>query len=117
MALHEREEYSRAVEERADAERRAAYPTPDDELVGVAEEIRGQLALQERYGMNFKQQELIGGLIAITARLEQQHQKEEQHRKQVVMDAENDDQQLVFVEEGRSAQQQEMVETGQAEDS
>ena len=47
MALHEREEYSRAVEERADAERRAAYPTPDDELVGVVEEISDQLALDE----------------------------------------------------------------------
>ena len=117
MALHEREEYSRAVEERADAERSAAYPTPDDELAGVAEEIRGQLALQERYGMNFKQQELIAALIAITARLGQQNQNEEQHRKQVVADEEDDDQQLVFVEEGRRAQQEEMVETGQAEES
>ena len=83
----------------------------------MAEEIRGQLALQERYGMNFKQQELIAALIAITARLGQQNQNEEQHRKQVVADEEDDDQQLVFVEEGRRAQQEEMVETGQAEES
>ena len=50
---HEREQYSRAVEETTDAERSAAYPTPDDGLAGVAEEVRDLLTLQES-----KQQEL-----------------------------------------------------------
>ena len=47
IVLHERDEYSEAVEERTEAERSASYPTPDDELVGVVEEISDQLALDE----------------------------------------------------------------------
>ena len=63
IALHEREQYPCAVERRADAENSAAYPTPDDQLVAVAADIRDQLALEERYGLNVKQQEFIEVLI------------------------------------------------------
>lgn len=44
VALHERKEYCRAVEERTEAEKIATYPTPDDDFVGVAEEVREQKA-------------------------------------------------------------------------
>ena len=52
IALREREkEYHRAVEEKTGAEECAAFPTPDDRLMGVAKEIVDQLAQQKRHGI------------------------------------------------------------------
>ena len=65
-----------------DAERSAAYPTPDEELVAVAEEVRDQLVLKGRYRQNFKISGThFGVILAITARQEQQNEREEHHGK------------------------------------
>ena len=79
IALREREEeYHRAVEKKTGSQESAAFPTPDDRLVGLAKEIVDQLAQQKRHGIKAQQGKLIGLLVEIIVQLELQKRRQQQ---------------------------------------
>ena len=90
IALREREEeYHTAVEKKTGAQESAAFPTPDDRLVGVVEEIVDQLGQQKRHGFKAQRGKLIGPLTAIIVQQElqkrrQPQQQEEEKEEQVL---------------------------------
>ena len=133
IALREREENHSTVEKTTDAQGSAADPTPDDRLVDLVEEIVNQLAQQIRNVIQAQQGKLVGLSIEVMAQPEmqqqrkqqQQHEEKDQQPSSMSSHAEeekhneekqeDEDQQLVFMDEGRSAQQKELVEMEQSE--
>ena len=124
-ALRERDEYHRAVTDRADAQASDAIPTPNNRLAWVLREIRGESALQQQLGIEAQQERFVRVCIRITEQLDRQQQPHgtagEERTEQEGWKTEQqevEDQQLVLMDEGRRAeQQQEQVETEQAEES
>ena len=83
IALREREEeYHRAVEKKTGSQESAAFPTPDDRLVGLAKEIVDQLAQQKRHGIKAQQGKLIGRLVEIMVQLELQKRRQQQQQQE-----------------------------------
>ena len=71
------------------AQESAAFPTPDDSLVGMANEMVDQLAQQKRHGIKVQQGKLVGLLVEILVQLElqkrrQQQQQQEEKEEQVL---------------------------------
>ena len=89
IALREREEeYHRAVEKKMSSQESAAFPTPDDRLVGVTKES-GPTGPAETSWNQSPAGKLIGLLVEIMVQLElqkwlQQQQQEEEKEEQVL---------------------------------
>ena len=83
IALREGEkECHRAVEKKTGAQESAAFPTPDDRLVGGANEIVDQLAQQKRQGTKAQEGKLIGLFVEIMVRLELQKRRQQQQQQE-----------------------------------